>query len=82
MKEMVFQQLTSNERGIREASRLSGYAASSYYYKPKQRIMKKRIDLAILEAIEREALEHPSYGVRRVTAMKRKGMHVNRKYTG
>ncbi|MEM3118081.1 MAG: IS3 family transposase [Nitrososphaerales archaeon] len=77
---MVFQQLMSKERGVREASRLSGHATSSYYYKPKQRATKKRIDLAILEAIEREALEHPSYGVRRITAMlKRKGMHVNRK---
>lgn len=79
MKGMVFQQLMSMERGVREASRLSGYATSSYYYKPKKR-SKRRIDLAILEAVEREALEHPSYGVRRITAMlKRKGMHVNRK---
>jgi hypothetical protein len=37
---------------------VSGYATSSYY-KPKKRITKKRIDLAILEAIEREAPEHP-----------------------
>jgi putative transposase len=87
MKEMVFQELIlrDDRRGrmiIRKASRLSGYARSSYYYRPKQRMTgnNPRIDSAVLEAIEREALEHPSYGVRRITAMlRRKGVHVNRK---
>lgn len=80
MKKQAFQQLLMKEKGVREASRLSGYATSSYYYKPKQRIQKKRVDLAILEAVEKEALEHPSYGVRRIAAvLKRNGIHVNRK---
>jgi putative transposase len=63
------------------ASRLSGYARRSYYYRPKQNIIRNpRIDLVMLESIEREALAHPSYGVRRITALLRKaGLSVNRK---
>jgi len=80
MRKAAFHELLLEHRSTREASRVSGYARSSYYYKHKERVPKKRIDLAILEAVEREALAHPSYGIRRITALLRmNGMHVNRK---
>ncbi|GIU71820.1 MAG: hypothetical protein KatS3mg003_1299 [Candidatus Nitrosocaldaceae archaeon] len=69
--------------GIRKASRLSGYATSSYYYKHKDRADKrldKRLDLELLEKIEQIALDHPSYGIRRITAiLNREGIKINRK---
>ena len=68
-----------------KASVLSGYSRSSYYYRLKQRQPAIRSDssnnntsknhrsdsteAAQLEAIEKMALEYPSYGVRRITAM-------------
>jgi putative transposase len=80
MRKMVFQELLFKHRSTRNASNLSGYARSSHYYKPKERIVKKRIDLEMLEAIENAVLTNPSYGIRRVTALLRmNGMHVNRK---
>jgi putative transposase len=78
---MVLQELLSRYGNVSMASRLSGYARRSYYYRPKQNIIRNpRIDLVMLESIEREALAHPSYGVRRITALLRKaGLSVNRK---
>jgi hypothetical protein len=64
MRKMVFQELLFKHRSTRNASNLSGYARSSHYYKPKERIVKKRIDLEILEAIENAVLTNPSYGIR------------------
>jgi hypothetical protein len=70
-----------------EASILSGYSRSSYYYRPKQPVIsssrnrRSTDSAALLEAIEKVALEYPSYGVRRLTAMlHRSGMTAaNRK---
>ena len=82
--------LPSLEGYTPKASVLSGYSRSSYYYKPKQpsaviisnrnRRRSDSTEAAILEAIEKMALEYPSYGVRRITAMlHRSGIAVNRK---
>ncbi len=80
MKRVVLQELLSRYGNVSRASRLSGYARRSYYYKPEVSTRNPRLDAELLEAIEGEALEHPSYGVRRITVMlKRKGIHANRK---
>lgn len=70
---------------VARASRLSGHPRSSHYYKPIPR--RKSIpddairrEASLIEAIEKEALSHPSYGVRRITAMlHRGGVVVSRK---
>jgi putative transposase len=69
------------------ASMLSGHPRSSHYYKPNPReksitenSSKIRNEAVLIEAIEEEALFHPSYGVRRITAMlRRSGITVSRK---
>lgn len=62
------------------ASRLSGHPRSSHYYKPMLRKSisddadsKIKREASLIEAIEKEALSHTSYGVRRITAMLRRG---------
>ncbi|MGA9935980.1 MAG: hypothetical protein WBP83_12755 [Nitrososphaeraceae archaeon] len=75
--------LNQRENNVLKASVRSGYSKSSYYYRPKQQPVvssssrNRRSDsteteaASLLEAIEKVALEHPSYGVRRITAMPR-----------
>jgi putative transposase len=54
--------------------------SSTYYYKPKGYLYKKKRDADIADAIEAIALDFPSYGYRRVTAaLRRKKMVVNHK---
>jgi len=72
--------------GVSKASRLSGFPKSSYYhYRPAQQHAdnrrKPRLDVAVLQAIENEVMQHPSYGIRRVTAMlrRRSGIIASRK---
>jgi len=73
MRKAAFQKLlTIKKSNVRKASDLSGYSRSSYYYRSKQPVISRnrRTDsAALLEAIEKVALEYPSYGVRRITAM-------------
>jgi hypothetical protein len=66
------------KNNVLKTSVLSGYSRSSYYYRPKQpfisssrnrRSTDSTAEAAVLEAIEKVALEYPSYGVRRITAM-------------
>jgi len=53
---------------------------STFYYKPKHDLAKKKRDADIADAIEAIATEFPSYGYRRMTAaLRRKGMVVNHK---
>lgn len=53
---------------------------STYYYKPKGNLEKKKHDADIADAIEKIAYDFPSYGYRRVTAaLKRQGLIVNHK---
>ena len=53
---------------------------STYYYKPKGNLEKKKHDADIADAIEEIASDFPSYGYRRITAaLRRKGMIVNHK---
>lgn len=84
MRKAAFQELLMKESNILKASVLSGYSRSSYYYRHKQPVISRnrRTDsaTAVLEAIEKVALEYPSYGVRRITAMlHRSGITANRK---
>jgi len=54
-----------------------GIARSTYYYKPRG---KKPPDIDLAEAIEKIALDFPSYGYRRITAeLNRQGLKVNHK---
>lgn len=54
--------------------------SSTYYYKPKGDISRKKLDADIADAIEKVAFDFPSYGYRRITAaLRRKGMVVNHK---
>lgn len=82
MRKAAFQELLSRkENNVLKGSVLSGYSRSSYYYRPKQRQptissssnrnhhSDSTEATALLEAIEKLALEYPSYGVRRITAM-------------
>ena len=62
------------DSNVMKASVLSGYSRSSYYYRPKQPVIsssrnRRSTDLAALETMEKVALEYPSYGLRRITAM-------------
>jgi len=53
---------------------------STYYYKPKGDLSKKKRDTDIADAIEAIASDFPSYGYRRITAaLRRKGTVVNHK---
>ena len=83
MRKAAFQELLMKESNILKASVLSGYSRSSYYYRHKQPVISRnrRTDSAtVLEAIEKVALEYPSYGVRRITAMlHRSGITANSK---
>ena len=85
------------KNSVLKASVLSGYSRSSYYYRPKQgqHVISSdsntsknhhsdssgETEAALLEIIEKVALEYPSYGVRRVTVMlrRRSGIAANRK---
>ena len=54
-----------------------GISRSIYYYRPKG---KKSPDIELAEAIEKIALDYPSYGYRRITAeLHRQGLKVNHK---
>jgi len=54
--------------------------SSTYYYRPKGDLDKKKRDADIADAIEAIASDFPSYGYRRATAaLRRKGMVVNHK---
>lgn len=53
---------------------------STYHYRPKYNIAKKKRDADIADAIEKIATDFPSYGYRRITAaLRRKEMTVNHK---
>ena len=53
---------------------------STYYYKPRTKLEKKKHDTDIADAIEKIAYDFPSYGYRRVTAaLRRQDMVVNHK---
>jgi putative transposase len=57
-----------------------GISRSTYYYRPKKNMAKKKRDADIADAIEDIAEEFPSYGYRRITAaLRRMGMVVNHK---
>lgn len=92
MRKTAFKELLliMKENSVLKASVLSGYSRSSFYYrsKPKQpvaiiissRNRHRSTDSATLEAIEKMALEYPSYGVRRIKAMLyRSGIVTSRK---
>jgi putative transposase len=86
MRKAAFQELMIKENNVLKASVLSGYSRSSYYYRSKQPVISSSRNrhstdsAALLEAIEKVALEYPSYGVRRITAMlHRGGITANRK---
>jgi putative transposase len=79
MRRAAFEALTL-EYGTRCASRLSGFPRSLHYYQPAKRHTDPRLDTEALQAIEKQVTEHPSYGVRRITAMlRRAGIQVSRK---
>ena len=57
-----------------------GIKRSTYYYRPKRNLCKKKRDADIADAIEKICFEHPYYGYRRITAaLKRDGIVVNHK---
>jgi transposase InsO family protein len=78
MRKKVFTELIA-DHPISSASRLSGYPRSLHYYRPTRR-RTARLDTEVLQAIELQVTEHPSYGVRRIAAMLcRAGIQVSRK---
>jgi hypothetical protein len=88
MRKAAFQKLLMmKENNVLKGSVLSGYSRSSYYYRHKEPVVisssrNRHISdsAALLEATEKVALEYPSYGVRRITAMlHRDGIAANRK---
>lgn len=91
MRKAAFEKLImKKENSVLKSSVLCGYSRSSFYYRsrPKQpaaiiissRNRHRSTDSAALEVIEKMALEYPSYGVRRVTAMlRRSGVITSRK---
>jgi hypothetical protein len=92
MRKAAFHELLMmmKENNILKASVLSGYSRSSYYYRPRpkqpaaiSRSHRRSTDsAALLEPIEKVALEYPSYGVRRITAMlHRDGIAAKRRCT-
>ena len=57
-----------------------GISRSTYYYRPRDNLLKKKRDADIADTIEKICYEHLYYGYRRVTAaLRRKGMVVNHK---
>ena len=57
-----------------------GISRSTYYYRPKRDLEKKKRDADIADVIEAIAYQYPCYGYRRITAaLKRKKMAVNHK---
>jgi putative transposase len=65
---------------VKKGCELMGISRSTYYYRPKKNMAKKKRDADIADAIEDIAEEFPSYGYRRITAaLKRRGMVVNHK---
>jgi transposase InsO family protein len=57
-----------------------GISRSTYYYRPKDNLGKKKRDTDIADTIEKICYEHPYYGYRRVTAaLRRNKMVVNHK---
>jgi transposase InsO family protein len=57
-----------------------GISRSTYYYRPKKNLEKKKRDADIADLIEKICYEHPYYGYRRVTAaLRRKKIVVNHK---
>lgn len=57
-----------------------GISRSTYYYRLKDNLEKKKRDADIADLIEKICYEHPYYGYRRVTAaLRRKKMFVNHK---
>lgn len=57
-----------------------GIKRSTYYYRPKDNLLKKKRDADIADLIEKIAYEHPYYGYRRITAaLRRNKMVVNHK---
>jgi len=57
-----------------------GISRSTYYYRPKKNLAKRKRDTDIADTIEAICYEHPYYEYRRVTAaLRRKDMVVNHK---
>ena len=57
-----------------------GISRSTYYYRPKRNLCKKKRDADITDLIEKICYRYPYYGYRRVTAaLRRKKMVVNHK---
>jgi len=57
-----------------------GISRSTYYYRPKRNLEKKKRDADIADLIEKIAYQYPYYGYRRITAaLRRKKMVVNHK---
>ncbi len=78
MRREAFAEL-AQDHPISSASRLSGYPRSLHYYRPTRR-RTAHLDTEVLQAIEKQVTEHPSYGVRRIAAMlRRAGIQVSRK---
>ncbi len=68
-----------NDMPLREISRVSGISLSSFYYKEKERRV-RRLSPLIEQDIIKTASERPTYGYRRVWAVLRNnGTKVNRK---
>ena len=62
------------------ACRLMEIPKSTYYYKPKSNLEKKKHNADIANKIEAIAYDFPSYGYRRITAaLKRQGILLNHK---
>jgi len=96
MRKDTFEKLliVKKKKNVLKASVLSGYSRSSYYYRSKQQPTINsnshsnknhssesiEAEASLLEVIEKVALEYPSYGVRRITAMlHRRGITTSRK---
>jgi putative transposase len=79
MRKATFDHLVLEYGTTSHAARLSGYPRSSHYYRPTGH-RTAHLDTAVLQAIERQVMEHPSYGVRRIAAMlRRTGITISRK---
>ena len=67
--------MVSKDMSLRKALDYSGLSSATYYYKPIPRIA-RRPDPVIVEKVKEIALEHPTYGARRIAAMMRRELHV------
>jgi len=78
MKERIDMITSSHtDYSITKQCKLLGVNRSSYYYQP---IPESPYNLLLMEEIDRQYMETPSYGSRSMTAyLKKKGHHVNRK---